>query len=224
MLENVAAMLLQLHPVEDPERFWGAIVALHSQAHDWAQKFLNALHRRGLSSEQTPTTYGPLVRRIAQRAFSDVDVARRWPRHAEVWDALLGIDWWVKDVWAERHADYVATIWDVISLWMDKAPQDGRRLAKFARWLSTPAAAVVRLRTLGWFREYLRPDKVRSIQRDTDADDDLAKLLNVVWEQDQSRLRSMPEWFAAFRGLLAWLVERQNSLGLELQGRIGGLA
>lgn len=31
------------------------------------------------------------------------------------------------------------------------------------------------------------------------------------------------EAFMAFRGLLAWLVERQNALGLELQGRIGGL-
>jgi hypothetical protein len=52
----------------------------------------------------------------------------------------------------------------------------------------------------------------------------LAKLLNLVWDQDQSSLHTSSESFAAFRGLLARLVERQNSLALELQGRIGGLA
>lgn len=71
---------------------------------DWPEKFLNALRRHALSSEQMPVTYGPLVRQIAQRAFSEVDGARRWPWHEEVWDALLGIDWWVRDVWTERHA------------------------------------------------------------------------------------------------------------------------
>lgn len=224
VLQSVAAVVLQLRPVEIPEQLWGTIVDLHSEAHDWPEKFLNALHRRALSSEQTPATYGPLVRQIMQRAFSEVDGARRWPWHEEVWDALLGIDWWVSDVWTERHADHVASIWDVISLWMDKAPQEGPRLAKFARWLSTPAAAFVRLRTLPWFLQRLRTENEHSIHRDEEAEDDLAKLLNVVWHRDLSRLRMTPDSFAAFRGLLAWLVERQQSLALELQGRIGGLA
>ncbi len=59
--------------------------------------------------------------------------------------------------------------------------------------------------------------------RDDDAEADLAKLLHVLWDQDQARLRATGEAFAAFRGLLAWLVERQHAPGLERQGRIGGL-
>lgn len=224
VLENVAAVVLQLRPVENAELFWGSIVDLHSEAHDWPEEFLNAMHHRALSSEQTPATYGPLVRQISQRAFSDVDGARRWPWHEEVWDSLIAIDWCVNDLWAARHADHVVAIWDVISVWMEKAPLNGRRLGKFARWLSRPAAAAIRLRTLAWFLERLQADENRSVYRDEDADDDLAKLLNVVWDQDQSRLRAASESFAAFRSLLAWLVERQNSLGLEIQGRIGGLA
>jgi hypothetical protein len=224
VLESVAAVVLQLRPSENPEAVWGAIIDLHSEAHDWPEAFLNALHRHALSSEQTPATYGPLVRKIAHRGFSDVDDALRWPWHEEVWDALLGIDGWVQDVWSERHADQVAAIWDVIWLWMEKAPQEGRRLAKFARWLSGPAAAAVRVRTLPWFFERLRGDGESFVPRDEAAEDNLARLLNVVWDLDQPRLRGAPESFTAFRGLLAWLVERQNSLGLELQGRIGGLA
>lgn len=223
VLENVAAVVLQLRPTESPELFWAAIVDLHSEAYDWPKKFLNALHRRALSSEQTPATYGPLVRQMAQRAFSHVDGTRRWPWHEEVWDALIGIDEWVTDLWVERQAPHVVANWDVISEWMEKAPQYGRRLGNFARWLSKPAAAAVRLHTLAWFLRVTQADD-RSIYGKEDAEDDLAKFLNLVWDQDQGQLRATIEAFAAFRGLLAWLADRQNPLGLELQGRIGGFA
>jgi len=224
VIGKVAAVAVQLRPDENSEQLWAPIVDLHSEAHDWPEIFLNALHRYALSSEQTPATYGSLVRQIAQRAFSNVEGARRWPWHEEVWDALLGLDWYVGDLWADRHAAHVVAIGDVISVWMEKAPQDGRRLGKFARWLSRSAAAGIRLGTLPWFLGRLQVDEDRSVSQDEDAEDDLAKLLNVVWDQDQNRLRSTAESFSAFRGLLAWLVERQNALGLELQGRIGGLA
>ena len=224
VLEKVAAVVVQLRSNESSEQLWAPVVDLHSEAHDWSAIFLNALHHCALSQEQTPATYGPIVRQIALRAFADVEGARRWPWHEEVWDALLGLCWPVGDLWADRHAGHVVAIRDVIFLWMEKAPQEGRRLGRFARWLSRAAAAAIRLDTLDWFLGRLQVDEERSVSRDEDAEDDLAKLLNVVWDHDQSRLRSTTESFAAFRGLLAWLVERQNSLGLELQGRIGGLA
>jgi hypothetical protein len=223
VLENVAAAVLQLRPNENPEQFWTAIIDLHSEAHDWPEKFLTALHRSALATEETPATYAALLRKIARRAFSEVDGERRWPCHEEVWDALIGIDYWVSDLWSDRHADHVLRIWDVISLWMENAPQEGKRLGKFASWLSKPAAAPIRLRVLPWFVAQVRPGEERSVCRDDDVEDELAKLLNVVWDQDQLSLRASSEPFAAFRGLLAWLVECQNSLGLELQGRIGGL-
>jgi len=110
------------------------------------------------------------------------------------------------------------------AVWMDKAPQQGRRLGRFARWLSRSAAATIRLDTLAWFLGLLQVDETRSVYRDEDAEGGVAELLNVVWDQDQNRLRSALKSFDAFRGLLAWLIERQNTLGLELQGRIAGLA
>jgi hypothetical protein len=112
----------------------------------------------------------------------------------------------------------------VISMWMEKVPIAGRRLGKFACWLAMPPALGIRLRTLEWFLKNLQRDEEQSTYREKDVEDDLGKLLNVVWEKDQHQLHASSESFTAFRGLLAWLVERQNSLGLELQGRIGGLA
>lgn len=84
---------------------------------------------------------------------------------------MLGIDYWVSDVWAARHAEHVLSIWDVVSLWMEKVPREARRLAKFARWLSKPPAAKIRLRTLPWFRNVLADEK-RSVYRDEDVEDD----------------------------------------------------
>ncbi len=224
VLDHVAAVVLQLRPDENAEQLWAPIIDLHSEAHDWPEVFLNALHARGLSAEQTPATYGPLVGQMAHRAFSDVEGAERWPRYEEVWDALLGVDSYVGTFWAERHAEHVVAIWHVVDLWMKKAPQDGWRLQKFTRWLSNSAAAAIRLRALPWLLSLLQADEERRVHRDEEAEDDVAKLLNVVWAQDQNRLRAAPESFAAFRGLLVWLVGRQNTLGLELQGRLGGLA
>jgi hypothetical protein len=222
-LVNVAAVVLQLQPCENPIQFWMPIIDLHSEAHDWPERFLNTLHCQALAAEVTPATYAPLLREIAHHAFSHIDGELRWPWHEEVWDALIGIDYCVSDLWSRRHAGHALLIWDVISMWMKKAPREGRRLGKFARWLSKPAAATVRLRTLAWFLDLLQADDRGSAYRDEDVEDDLAKLLNVVWDQDQNQLRSASQTFAAFRGLLAWLGERQNSLGLELQGRIGWL-
>jgi hypothetical protein len=84
----------------------------------------------------------------------------------------------------------------------------------------------VRLQSLAWFAGLLHPSSSRR-PRDSDVDevaDALAGLLNVIWNDDQDRLRDDQTAFDAFRGLLAWLVHRQNEHGMELEGRIGGLA
>ena len=223
VLENVAAVLLQLRADENPEQLWTTIIDLYGEAHDWPEIFLRAVHRHALTPEQMPVTYGPLLRQIVAHACSNVEGRKRWHWYESVWDALLGIDGSMQDLWAGRHALHIRSIWEVVPLWMDHVTQEGRRLARFARWLSQPAAAAVRLRTLPWFLDQLVKGPESCVYRDEDAEDDVAGLLNVVWDLDQNGLRATPEASAGFRGLLAWLVERQNRHGLELQGRIGGL-
>ena len=51
----------------------------------------------------------------------------------------------------------------------------------------------------------------------------VASLLNIVWRQDESRLRQNAKAFTAFQNLLRWLADRQNALALELVGRLGRL-
>ncbi len=223
VLENIAAAVLQLRPEEELELQWQRILDLHSEAHDWPEVFLHSVHRLALVSPTTPTNYVPLVREMIQHAFTDVAGKQRWLWHERVWDALLGIDWYVRELWDARHAETVRELADAVSLWMDKVPVDGQRLENLAMWLGRPAATPIRLNTLPWILARVRGDEKRTLRDADEAEDAIAKLLSVVWE-DQNSLRSAPDAFTAFRGLLAWLGDRQNALGLELFGRIGGLA
>lgn len=223
VLKNVAAAVVQMQSNENPERFWMMIVDLPSEAHDWTMTFLNELHRCALSSEQPTTIYAPLIRQIVRHALSEVNGKMRWPEHEEVWDALLGIDWRAGCAWSKKHTGYVASIWDIIYLWMTNVPQNDRRLTVFAKWLTTPAASKIRVRTLPWFSDCVRANDMRLTCRDKETKNSLAKLLSVLWEQDQTRLRSTTEMLPHFMGLLTWLSEQKIPLGLELQGRIGDL-
>lgn len=223
VLENSAAAVLQLRPDEKPELLWLPVIDLYGEAHDWPEVFAHSLHQHALRASTTPTNYTTLVRSMVQRAFIDVAGKRRWPGHERVWEALVGIDWYSRDWWEERHAGTVRDLSDVFSLWMEKVPLDGQLLRDLAKWLCRPAAVPIRLNTLPWILGCVRIDKEQALRHVEDAEDAIADLLNVVWGKDEQSLRAAPEAFRAFRGLLAWLGDRQNALGLELLGRIGSL-
>lgn len=223
VLEQVGRAVLQLRPNERPELLWEPVLELHSEGHDWPEALAHSLHRYALRSEDTPPSYANLVRSIVERAFVEVAGKRRWSWYEGVWEALVGIDWYCRDLWEPRHAAVVAELQDVFLTWMKQVPFDGRRLAGFSEWLSRPAAAVLRFKALEWMAGRLCDDEGRKIHRVEETEDDLARLLNTVWSDDEPNLRRDAIAFEAFRKLLNWLGTRQNQLGLELLGRIGNL-
>ncbi|MBK7048070.1 MAG: hypothetical protein IPH48_16510 [bacterium] len=223
VLERAAAALLQFRAEEQPELLWQAVFELHSEGHDWPEAFLQSLHQHALAAERTPVNFGPLVRLMLHFAFTEVDGKRRWSEYERVWDAIVGIDWYTCDLWEARHAVAVRELEDVFSLWMAEVPLNGRRLRTFAKWLRGPSAAPIRLRTLKWILGYVRGEDLRRPRDVREADDAIAALLNVVWDEEERAMRANTEAFMAFQGLLAWLGDRQNRLGLELLGRIGSL-
>jgi hypothetical protein len=99
----------------------------------------------------------------------------------------------------------------------------GRLLAAFARWLELAAAEPVRLPGVVWFERALISDVAERVIDRKSAAESVASLLNVVWRQDERRLRRDAVSFAAFRSLLQWLVDHQNAIALDLIGRLGGL-
>lgn len=223
VLSAVAAVLLQVPPDESPEALWKPILNLCGELDDWPEFFMETFHLLALTADQLPATYVDTVRAIVRYAFTDIDDKRRWRSFEGVWDAVMGVDGYSCKHWEPRHAEAVVQLSDVFDEWMDKVPKNGRRLAYFANWLGRPAASSMRLRSLRWFLSLLRVQG-RGLRDADEADDALAALLNVVWWEDEQRLRRDRPGFDAFRGLLGWLTDRQNAHGLELLGRIGSLA
>ena len=223
VLGLAGAVLLQLRDTEQPDLFWGPVLELHSEGHDWPEALLQSLHRNALASSETPAPYAGLVRAILQRAFLEVDGQRRWWSHERVWDSLIGVDGWTRDLWEERHEVVVRGLRDAFQLWMDQVPLNGRRLGGLASWLARPCATSLRLVALTWFaaRVLVANRRPRDVQ---ETEDSMAALLNVVWAEQQDALRRDASAFQAFRDLLQWLAARQNALGLELLGRLGSLS
>jgi hypothetical protein len=160
---------------------------------------------------------------MVHRAFVDVNGRRRWSSYERVWDTLIGVDGWTRDVWEQRHEAVVVGLKDVFALWMERVPLDGRRTGGFATWLASPAATSLRLTALPWLVERVIVDRERELRDVKDAEDAIAMLLDVVWNEQETVLRSTEPAFQAFRRLLAWLGDRQNPLGLEMLGRMGQL-
>jgi hypothetical protein len=224
LLHVVAAVVLQLRPDETPARFWRPLIDLTGETHDWPEIFLRALHRSALGAGAVPPTYVPMVRDIVKRAFTKANGKERWRSFEDVWEALLGMDSYSRDLWQPQHSAIVAELADQWDLWMARVSPRGRRLQSFAYWLSRAAAVPVRFRALSWLSGVVRSQDGKGRDADAaEAADAFANLLNVVWDTDEARLRADDVAFQAFRGLLGWLVDRQNVRGLELNGRIGSL-
>ncbi len=223
VLRCVAGVALELRENE-PVELWQPIIDLLGRSHLWPSLFGRELHCHALSAARIPASYTRLVRMIIQRALTDVDGTRRWPSFEDVWDALLGVGPYACDLWELRHVTVVNELADVFELWMARVPQNHRRLAGFARWLKRPPAGSLRLRSLPWFLSHLRSNAQCELRDKEEAEDAVAVLMNVVWTEDQQRLRNDQQAFEAFRGLLGWLGTRQNQLVLELHGRIGSLS
>jgi hypothetical protein len=224
VLAYVGAVLLQLRTHEEPELILQSVLELHSEGHHWPEALARSLHRQALSAEQLPSTYVGLIRLLVRQAFMDVDGKRRWSFYESVWDTLLGVDGWSRELWGSQHLAVVCELWDVFRFWMDHVQVHGRRLAGFAAWLVRPPAEPLRFSALLWMMGLIRVEQKRELRDVNEAEEAIARLLNVVWTQQESALRAEQDVFEAFRWLLSWLGARQNRFGLELLGRLGNLS
>ena len=169
-----------------------------------------------------PDRFKEKVRAIFAVAVArDDDGEKRWCRHDDIWDALIGIDHYTQSYWSGHHVALVESLSELYEAWLAAAPACARRVATFAKWAEKPAASPIRVRAIVWIeREIGR--RAQSFDWDR-VDDNVASLLDTAWRDDEMGLRNNQEAFAAFRNLLRTLANQQNRIALALVGRIGGL-
>lgn len=186
----------------------------------WGNFELTNTH--ALTSETVPPAYLLTMRRMVEYVFSE-DAQCNWPYYEDVWQALIGIDGFNRRCWEARHRTLVKENRKVFQQWVSRMGGFDRHAAAFARWLEGPAADPIRLSGLVWLYDVFKVGQVNGGFHEGSTADAIAALLNVIWRQDEERLRADATVSAAFRSLLRWLVNQQNQVALELLGRIGGL-
>jgi hypothetical protein len=221
LLEHVALTILQSPAEQNTDLLWTPIVDLPDEADHWVEVLMRNIHFNGLTLETTPARYEAAYRASVTYALSR---GHRWSSHEHVWDALIGIDDGTYHRWREDHSALVERLQDVIAAWMRAVPPNGTRVGTFADWLARPFARSLRIRALPWLANLLVVDEERAIYDAERSEDGVAALLNAAWSEQETVLRNDNEAFPAFQALLGWLVKRQNPGGLELSGRLGGLA
>jgi len=226
VLDRVAAALPLMRPDEGPDQLWRTVLGLRRKAHDWVEDFLQSFHRRALHQDPVPGGFSPIRLAIIEYALTleHDGEAQGWSIYEDVWLALIGIDWLTQSSWEARHQALAAASEELLERWTDRPSVYGRHLSSLATWLETDAAALLRLRGLSWLDRALKKDGKDRVYRSEDSDEAIASLLQVVWRDDEARLRRDAEAFVAFRSLLSRLASRQIPLALELVGRLGGLA
>jgi len=226
VLGGVAAAVQYLEPEEQPEELWRPILDLPAEAHHWPEGFLQALHRHGLSQDPAPPGFVAIRQAIVAHILAETaeeQARQRWPYYEEVWQALVGIDGFTRHYWEGRHRELAERSLQLFEQWIKRGGAHGRHLTAFAHWLKLAAAEPVRLSGVMWLDRALVGDGAERVIYWESAAEPVASLLNIVWRQDESRLRQNAAAFTAFRNLLRWLADRQNAIALDLVGRLGGL-
>ena len=226
ILDGVATAVQYMDPEERPEELWRSILDLPAEAHHWPENFLRALHRHGLTQDPAPPGFAAIRRAIIEHVLTETleeQARQRWSYYEDVWEALIGIDGFTRHYWVERHRELAERSLQLFEQWTKCVSAHGRHLATFARWMELDAAEPVRLPGVVWLERALISDAAERVIDRESAAESVASLLNIVWRQDESRLRRDATAFAAFRSLLQWLVDQQNAIALDLIGRLGGL-
>ena len=111
---------------------------------------------------------------------------------------------------------------DLFEHWIHHIPIYDRHITRFARWLKKPVAESIRLQGLIWLKEVVEKDKNYRLLEEKSLTENLASLLNIIWDSNRTQLYQEPSFFETFKYLLYLLTERQNKIALELAKIITG--
>lgn len=223
LLDKLAAAVSVMKPEEKPEEIWAQILSLPPEAHCWSKLFLDSFFRLNLAADPVPEALFSQICSFIDRTLA-LPPEQRWESREDVWQALFGVHEYTRALWQGRHAEVATSLWPSVKEWVSQERVAPTHVGAVARWLVTEAAASLRLDGLCVLRDAVSSSDSWWSNHDRKfAEDAVADLLQLVWDEDAAAVRRSDDVRAAFQLLLRWLGDRQNRLGLELLGRIGNL-
>ncbi|MDQ3380863.1 MAG: hypothetical protein M3546_11195 [Actinomycetota bacterium] len=221
LLGALARTTLEMRDNEDPASIWQPLLNLGDAAPRWVDAFLDAWLRYGFIEQPASSTFLSRWRQMIEHALA----SPRWKldgwrySSAELWHALLGLDWTEESLWTPEQQPTVLALKDLYERWASEALTGKWSAERLARFLwRTPAGRTIQLDGVIW----LDRAAATGLWDEPDVHDELARLLDAAWNTQSAQLGSSTNAGMAFRRLLRRLAEEQNALALALIGRIGG--
>jgi hypothetical protein len=226
ILERVGGVVAEMRVTESPESLWRPVVDLPPDCHSWSETMLESFHRTGLSknpvSGQFESTRTAIIEHLL--AVAELPTTERWSTADDVWQAVIGLDFYTQSYWEIRHRPIVMHSASSLSRWVTEiGAATFSQLGALATWLQREAADPVRMGILIDICQTMKGEGLLALAPRGDSGDAVALLLHSVWDRDQALLRADDAALAAFKELLRWLVDRQNSIGLQLSRKVGSL-
>jgi hypothetical protein len=222
LLGALARTTLEMRDDEDPASIWQPLLNLGDAAPRWVETFLGAWLRYGFMQQPVSSTFLSRWRAMIEHALA----SSRWKLDswrygsAELWHALLGLNWIDESFWTSGQRPTVLALKDSYERWASEALGSKWSAERFARFLwRTAAGRAIQLDGLIW----LDRAATTELWPERDVHDELARLLDAAWHTQSVHLGSSTDAGKAFRRLLRLLAEEQNALALALIGRIGGV-
>lgn len=122
-------------------------------------------------------------------------------------------------LWNETKADLVLAMLDYLERWCSMFLKYGHCAQRYAAFLAQPAAASIRVRSLIWLESGANAGG-DYWWKERDLADTLARLLTIIWTNQQTELKLHQPAFAAFMNFFSKLTAQLNSIALELESRM----
>jgi len=224
VLEQIALVVSQMTPEEQPRRLWVPILALGVHADFRARRFLGSWYVRARESCPKGRFLAYLREMIefalATRSWRGVGRSAR--ESPGLWLELLGILRFSKPIWTDDDRTVVRELAPLFERALPFVLNGSHESARFLDWLADSSAQDVRLRLFGQIADYaLEADD--SWLRAYKLDDQIARFLCCLWANHQTELTADAAGMQRYRSLLARLADLQNPIALELQHTISSI-
>ena len=225
VLERIPGIIAEMQASENPRSVWEPILNLATNKEHWVGAFLDNWFVYGLSDTEITEGFRQQWIEMLEFGFAsdrwDAQHSSSWYRTLDLWTRLMGL--WVSTegpgLWTNTKVNLVLSMQGYFERWGNMFLRYGHCAQRYASFLVQPAATPIRIRSLPWLKTGADASGDHW-WKERDLEDTLARLLTVMWNDQQEELKQHQPAFAVFMSFLSKLAAQLNQIALELESRM----
>ncbi|MGC1375212.1 MAG: hypothetical protein WA821_03260 [Anaerolineales bacterium] len=222
VLDKIGTVIIQLSPDEQAEQYWLPLLSLGPRAHYWVERFLS----NWFINVKSPAPREQFIYHwqwmfdfcLSSKVWTNLE-GRRSYHLPEMWSRLIGLSNFGTSFWVDEDRE---TIQAMSEYFVQAAPHilyHSDEAVRLISWLSKSSASSIRVKILlplgseinGMSERWWENPRLIT---------EIARYLNIIWDENRSELNSNSEFRRHFDQLLHLISNKHEPLALELQERI----